>query len=254
MNILSLERYIRAPYQVPVQYRASDILLASFPKSGSTWLRFIISNIVRILNEEEVDVDFHSLNYYSPHIVRNRRLSGSPAFENTPRFLKTHFYYNGYFSKYRKLLLVRNPEDTLVSYFHYIKNEVGKDVHDFEDFVRHWRWGCNGWNYFHSTWLGSYDSLVHYEELRRDPVGILSEAFKKLNFEVSDSVLEEAIKLSSKENMRTKLKVKGDPFSNNNKYEFVGTDAGRTVDNLCQAKGYIQKRTRRIAERYGYVK
>ena len=54
----------------------SGTIVASFPKAGSTWVRFIIGNLFNALHAEVEAVDFHNVHGIVPEIGRSddRRL------------------------------------------------------------------------------------------------------------------------------------------------------------------------------------
>lgn len=253
--MLPLERMVRARSQSPRVYNPEDIILASYPKSGNTWLRFILSNITKILAGDPAEVDFHTINYYAPHVGgANNKADGYEGFEGADRFLKTHFYYTKYFDQYRSLLLVRNPRDTLISFYDYQKYEVGRRVKDISSFVRHWRMGVRGWNYFYKTWFDNYTALIVYEELVVDPVGTVSRALDHLGVVIDRDAVKEAVELSSRERMIMLLDERGDPFRKSEKYEFVRKSESerRSSDLSDRDSEFIRAVAGKTAARYGY--
>ena len=46
------------------------IRLASFPKSGSTWLRYILGNIYNMLEPDVDEINFHSMHSVIPNLDR----------------------------------------------------------------------------------------------------------------------------------------------------------------------------------------
>ncbi|MEX0671503.1 MAG: sulfotransferase domain-containing protein [Pirellulales bacterium] len=96
-------------------------IVASFPKAGSTWVRFIIGNLFNALHPEVEAVDFHNVHGIVPEIGRpdDRRL-----FLGMPAAWKTHDEWRKEFT--RAVLVVRNPWDTLFSYYQYVSGEQGK--------------------------------------------------------------------------------------------------------------------------------
>lgn len=253
--LLSIEKLLRAWPQAPRSFLETDIILASYPKSGNTWLRFILSNITKSLSQDPAEVDFHTVNYFSPHVAgANQSKNGYKEFSNSPRFLKTHFYHIPPFSKYRSLLLIRDPIETLESFYDYQKYEIGKDVGDIESFVKHWRSGIRGWEYFYRTWDKRYTVLVRYEELKSDPLRTVTLSLSQLGVDIDQSVVKEAIDLSTRERMRELLDERGDPFRKTVTYDFVRQSDG--VDRSAKITPHslieIRRVAGRLAEQYGY--
>uniref|UniRef100_A0A0K0F406 Sulfotransferase 6B1 (inferred by orthology to a human protein) n=1 Tax=Strongyloides venezuelensis TaxID=75913 RepID=A0A0K0F406_STRVS len=98
--------------------RNDDIFVVSFPKSGNTWCRHII---LQLINEDY----FNGLvdQFYESPIIE---CFGGDVIEllPSPRVLKTHFDYEdipkGDGVKY--VFTIRNPKDVIVSYYHHHKN------------------------------------------------------------------------------------------------------------------------------------
>ncbi|HED06183.1 MAG TPA: hypothetical protein ENI61_05815, partial [Ignavibacteria bacterium] len=92
------------------------ILLASFPKSGNTWIRFILGNIYNKIEKQTNSIDFYSIHKIIPE-------QGQKAleFKNLPQIFKTHGLYEKNFEKV--ILILRNPSDTLYSYYKYLNGE-----------------------------------------------------------------------------------------------------------------------------------
>ena len=85
------------------QYTAydDDICLVAYPKSGNTWLRFLVGNLVHPQNP----VSFANLEARVPSIYQNpdHLLRQVPR----PRILKSH---EAFFSRHRKVIyVVRDP-------------------------------------------------------------------------------------------------------------------------------------------------
>ena len=91
------------------EVRTDDCFIASYPKSGNTWVRFILANA---LTSDQVT--FKNLNSFVPGIYGHAESIDNMDF---PRFIKTH---DSQFDKYPKCIaIVRNPKELIVSYYHY---------------------------------------------------------------------------------------------------------------------------------------
>ncbi len=95
----------------------NDFFLASFPKSGNTWLRFILARAIY----DENEIDQNTLPKYFPTVHRSsaediRKLSGS-------RYIKTHAPF---FALYPKCIyLHRDYRAVIVSAWFHAKNITG---------------------------------------------------------------------------------------------------------------------------------
>lgn len=226
--------------EVPCHYHEGDVLLASFPKSGNTWMRFILANISRVIGGHEGEVDFHTVHLFCPEIARNRSLEGVARTEGFPLFLKTHLPWVSQYRRWPALLIVRNPADVMASYHHSLTEEHGLSFRDISAFVRHWRYGAAAWERFHLAWRGRQTVLLRYEDLLADAACQVAAALEQLGCDVPDDVVRHAVELSSRENMRKALADRGDPCSGNPEFQFVGTappgdDDGTGPQSLSQA-------------------
>lgn len=217
----TLEKNLRAPFEVPSKFDESHIILASFPKSGNTWMRFVISNIANLHGNFYQEVNFHNIAQLSPEIRGNRQLLNTKNSIHFPIYLKTHFPYNKNFLPYKKVLLLRKPEDVMYSYLVHLEQERGKIFSTQSNFLRHWRYGIDAWYNFHKTWLHNYDYLIKYEDLLLNPKKTLKEMYEYFSIKLDDEIIEQALELSSKENMRKLLNEKGDPNAKNKNFQFV---------------------------------
>jgi len=97
--------------------RPDDIFVASYPKSGTTWLQYIVYLLIgrRALGPRE------SLNEVFPHLED----VGAGAFRSMPRprLIKTHLKreMTPFPAGGRYLAIARNPFDCAVSFFHHTR-------------------------------------------------------------------------------------------------------------------------------------
>ncbi len=228
--LYSTEKLSRAYFEVPyTKEHARQVLMASFPKSGNTWLRFVVSN-VNALALGEGAVNFSSINHFAPVIRGNRELKNARQIEGYPLFLKTHFpFINGY-AGYPSVVIVRNPFKVIPSYYNYLQRQHGKRFADFDAFCFHWRYGLNAWSNFMSSWQGKATVVLRYEDVQVDPLTTLGEMYRVIGYRIADDLLSEAIALSSREKMKKSLNQFGDP-NNSNGFEFVRKESdNRGID------------------------
>ncbi|MEY8849453.1 sulfotransferase domain-containing protein [Psychroserpens sp. XS_ASV72] len=180
----------------------SDVYLVSYPKSGNTWLRFLIGNII------SDDFNFTNMNSLIPDIykIRNKDLK---KFES-PRILKSHEYFD---PRYKKVVyIVRDPRSVCVSYYEYLKkmNKI-KDNLSMDVFVDNYIKGnydpYGSWKENVGSWMGSCkDSdkflLVRYEDLKEDTSKHLRNILNFMNIDYTEEKLSCAIEKSSFKKMR----------------------------------------------------
>ncbi|KAM6567970.1 hypothetical protein CsatA_027098 [Cannabis sativa] len=185
-NIISFQKQFKAEDE--------DIIVASFPKSGTTWL---ISLLFSILNRNQ-HYDQHPLLSTNPHdLVPSLEYSiySDPKFYDlstmsSPRLVSTHMPYTSlsdsikYRSKSRIVYISRNPLDVIVSYWHFVNNlsERNHDINKctIEDFVDIFCSGTNNfgpyWDHVLGFWRASLENpekvlFLKYEEMKEDSIG-----------------------------------------------------------------------------------
>ena len=121
----------------------NKILVCSYPKSGRTWLRFILANYFNELFSLDLDVNMHSMFNIIPNKGING-LRGEPAYlfkdrRDIPFITFSHARKIG--SNKKVIVLLRNVYDALVSYyFHFprqvgIKSFINNIVSDYVDYM-----------------------------------------------------------------------------------------------------------------------
>ncbi len=189
-----------------------DVFLVSYPRSGNTWARFLIGNLIY----QDEPVTFANIESRLPEIYFNpdhvmRRLP-------RPRILKSHECFQ---PQYRRIIyIVRDPRDVAVSFYHHnIKAGNIADDYPLEDFVPRFinaefdaKWGS--WADHVQSWLRLRQNspgfiLLRYESMKQKPEAELARVAAFLqscsfrNIDASPEKLRRAIELSSPERMRT---------------------------------------------------
>ncbi|CAH2048052.1 unnamed protein product [Thlaspi arvense] len=180
-------------FQRGFQPRDTDIILASYPKSGTTWLKALTVALLERSKNHSSD-DQHPLLSDNPHeIVPFLEInlyveSSSPVlakFSSVPRLFSTHMPLHAMQETLKdspcKIVYVcRNVKDTLVSwwFFRCAIHKIEPDRSILESMFKSF---CNGtiyygpfWDHLLSYWRGSLEDPKHvlfmrYEELKAEP-------------------------------------------------------------------------------------
>jgi len=198
--VLNRERVVRG-----YTFFDDDIFLVSYPKSGNTWTRFLLANLVHA----DRTVDLRTIERLVPELYINDdvELARAPR----PRILKTH---NAFDPRYRRVIyVVRDPRDVAVSYFHYAK-KMGRSPDDetIEAFVERFILGrvdtFGSWGQNVGSWLGAREGqgdfiVVRYEDLIEDAMAQLDRIAEFLGQPRDRDRLERAIELSSVDRLRS---------------------------------------------------
>jgi len=89
---------------------SDDLFITSYPKSGNTWLRFILANMKS--NGEEIT--FENIEQYVPDIYTSKRIINA---KKKNRIIKTHQTLFKYYPK--TIYIYRDYRDVLISFYYY---------------------------------------------------------------------------------------------------------------------------------------
>lgn len=181
-----------------------DRILAAFPKSGSTWVRFVLCNLVSLRYWKGRPLDFPLLDRTMPELGVT---SLAPPWEHgelLPRVVKTHRPAWPVLRRIPTVLLVRDPRDVMVSFFHHDAAQGGpRNPGDtLATFLRGRRYGIPAWIRHTRSWRDAGAWLVRYEELKADPEGTFARLVAALGARIPEELLVEAVGRSTLEATR----------------------------------------------------
>ncbi len=192
-----------------------DTFIVSFPRSGNTWTRFLIGNLVQpgdpitFLNVERVIPDTSSLltKSYLKHIPR-------------PRILKSHQHFD---PRYKKVIyIVRDPRDVVLSHYNWQRKR--REIDDqyplgryISRFIAGDLAGWGSWGEHVLSWLATRHNssdflLLRYEAMLAEPLGELGKVAIFLGIDATQEALATAVERSSADNMRKLEKTQGDEW------------------------------------------
>jgi Sulfotransferase domain len=243
----------------PRQPSIDDLYLVSFPKSGSTWLAFMLGNVNLLMSGIDRRTTFFGLHDAIPDIHISRDIPPSTRSFPGFRMIKCHSSYNPEYHKV--ILLVRNPLEVMASYYKYMA-EQGIYRHDIATFVEHRAYGINAWASHTLGWLDgvhpdfSYCSLclIKYEELRSDPIAVLREIYLLLGYELPNDILTKAVERAAFASMQADEDRLNARHPSRRQFEFVrrGSGVGPRVSINPELTARIGKTAQPILDRLGY--
>ncbi|ELT90618.1 hypothetical protein CAPTEDRAFT_123234 [Capitella teleta] len=199
-----------------------DVMIATPPKSGTTWMGEIVRQM-RAYHPEAVGKD---VSFIIPYVEMNIPTPDMPtALECqdkmlSPRIIKTHLPYEYTKEKVEQeglkvIAVLREPKDTLTSYYHHYCNNFFNfpgDFHDFFELVRQDR--LHGGNIFKMArdWWQARDLpnvlVVKYEEMKKDTAEVVRRVAEFLEIPLDSKTVESIVDNCNIDKMRkTALEV-----------------------------------------------
>ena len=193
-----------------------DTMIVSYPRSGNTWTRFLIANLIypseniTFSNIERLIADTSS--------ISSRALKRIPR----PRFIKTHEYFD---HRYPKVVyIVRDPRDVALSYYDFQrKYRQIEDDCPIESYVKdfvHGRLISAGWGTWAenvASWVSTRKGtdkflMLRFEDMLERTHAELDRLARFLGVSVTPEMLDKAINNSSAERMRELEKQQQDQW------------------------------------------
>ncbi len=182
-----------------------DTFLVSFPRSGNTWTRFLVCNLL----DPDHPVNFAELESRIPEIyfVPDRVLRTFPR----PRVIKSHECFD---PRYHKIVyIVRDPRDVLISYYEYqLKRRVLSDSCSLEEFLPRFMESAiepkiGSWRDHVVSWTATRGGqknflLLRYEEMLANTQKEAMKIALFLGLDSNPERVSRAVELSSAERMR----------------------------------------------------
>jgi hypothetical protein len=193
-----------------------DTFIVSYPRSGNTWTRFLIANLVH----PDKSVSFANIE----KLIPDSSSQSSLALKRTPRprIIKTHEYFDHRYPK--TIYIVRDPRDVALSYYDFQrKYRQIEDNHPLERYIEDFIFGRLGsadwgtWAENVASWLYTRGQrndflLLRYEDMLDDTFAELQRIASFLGIEAEEERLSRAVELSSADRMRELEKLEADQW------------------------------------------
>jgi hypothetical protein len=209
------------------QLRPDDMFIASFPRSGNTWARFILADLMM-----GRPVDFIEVEKVSPSVGVDP--SDSPTLTKGGRLVKTHEVYRPSYE--RAVYLVRDARDVLASWYRVTREDPNdlKDADTFiADFVTERASPYGPWHEHVRSWLAAAERsdqirVFRFEDLKRDPIATFGEIADYVGIDATPQAIEQALERNNPAAMRERERQNEEFLRASFGYMSRGTRAGES--------------------------
>ncbi|XP_071974353.1 sulfotransferase 1 family member D1-like isoform X2 [Engystomops pustulosus] len=204
------------------QARSDDVVIATYPKAGTTWASEIIDMIYADGDHEKCrrDYIFNRVPYLEFRVpgmpTGIDQLNGTPS----PRLVKTHLPIhlmpNSFWEKKAKVIYVaRNAKDVAVSYFFFHQNVSAlPDPGPWDKFLDNYMKGNVGYGSWYDHVKGWWEKrhdykilYLFYEDMKEEPKREIRKMLDFLGKNMSDDALNKIVYHTSFDFMKTNDKV-----------------------------------------------
>lgn len=186
------------------------ILLFGYPKSGNTWLRFLIYNYRTLLinPDEKQTITYDRLNSLQNNVMDRGTVFLSE--KGFPCFYRTHKIYKKPYNLFEKRIFIhRNPLDTLISSYYFYKDrevpflddpeDIREKLHDIDFYVSY---KIDFWIKFYNTSIKHADFVMSYTEMKKDPEISFIKLLNFLEWDIDEELVRKSINFSSFKNVK----------------------------------------------------
>ncbi|XP_070560561.1 sulfotransferase 1C4-like [Ptychodera flava] len=218
------------------QIKSDDCFVVSYPKSGTTWTleltQLIMNNGDTTYTESENHFD--RMPFIEFKLPKFPKMDGVKAMQikESPRLLKSHLPIHLFPSQAlhmgcKFIFVVRNPKDTVTSYYNFYQampSLYGDYKGDFSNYLKLFMNGkvvYGDWFDFTLGWWkylnGNNALFLKYEDMKKNPRDATVKIAKYLNYDLGDDVIDKITEYCSFAKMKASKfinfeEIKGRPF------------------------------------------
>lgn len=230
--------------------KKEDALIVSYPKVGSTWIRYFLFLMYKNQFEaEQPTID--SMNFYMPEFG-NKSILNPWYFDKYIKVVKTHKVRHFYFNQKKVIYIIRDPRETMVSYFHYLKGKKAlKFDRNFSSLLKSKKYGLEPYIKHYKSWEKHIGLLVKYESLKSNPFKAFKAIIEFLEMEQSDELIKRGIEganFNNMKNVQNKSPELAQQFQGG--YQFIRSGSSNEWKELFTDQDLIFLKT--VTEKYSF--
>lgn len=212
----------------------NNVILSSYPKSGNTWLKFILFYLYA---KKETNITFINIDKIIPGVMPAWKYLFAKKYLN-PSVFKSHSSYNSSNSKYKNIYIIRDPRDVYISYYYFLGG--AKNLKHFSWFIANYEFPYGRWSDHVRSWIQHQNkdniAIVKYEDMILDINHELDKVLKKLSLPSTKSERMRAIEKSTFENLRMNAAKAGNNyfFRKGTSCQWVNNYSNNAKEQFCK--------------------
>jgi len=236
-QLAELPWLVRRNISLPINHavirkRKSDQYIVAFPRSGSTWLRTVLSGIM----DPEKGFDPAVFNRTIPSVGAQylSLISSMPD----PRLIFSHTVFRP--SLRRVVYLVRDGRDSIVSFYHLETTRAGVklpfpewfNLYCMRRFGPRWDNNVESWLTRGKEHLVDNILIAKFEDIKENPLPNIQKITSFLNIPADEAAISRALELASIDNAREREKLEKRKLSDPNASFYRGGKTGQWQELL----------------------
>jgi len=214
------QRHLAERYrQIADSIRQDDLFVVGHPKSGNTWLTYMLAILVR--EDLDRDINLANIGRFAPTIHARDQVICEFGDMPSPRIFRNE---GPRFAELYPctIFIVRDPRSVLLSYYHHCVHDTGESGWSIESFVDEMlEHGCiprleafqTRWDAKLEEWTCRAErqpvKIVRYEDLKADRGAVLRDVAAFAGLSPSTELIEEAVQRGDFNSMRGEEMVVG---------------------------------------------
>ncbi|XP_043541905.1 sulfotransferase 1C2-like isoform X2 [Chiloscyllium plagiosum] len=201
------------------QAKAGDVLIATYPKAGSTWIQEIVDLIncdadAEVCKQTPVYNRIPFLDFFPGQYKFPNGIEQIEKME-PPRIYKTHLPFqlvpkSVWEQDCKVIVVARNAKDNVVSYFHFHRmSQNMPQPGTWQEFLRNFMEGQVSWGSWYDHVKGWWEAkekhrilFLFYEDMKENPRREIQKVARFMGKVLEDDALEKIVHLSSFKVMR----------------------------------------------------
>ena len=217
-----------------LEIQKKQIILSSYPKSGNTWLKFILSYLYA---KNETNITLINIDKIIPGVMPAWKYLFTKKYLN-PSVFKSHSSYNSSNNKCKNIYIIRDPRDVYISYYYFLGG--AKNLKHFSWFIANYEFPYGRWSDHVRSWIQHQNkdniAIVKYEDMILDINYELDKVLKKLSLPSTKNERMRAIENSTFENLKMNAAKAGNNyfFRKGTSCQWVNSYSNYAKEQFCK--------------------